>query len=122
MIVIATTGWSIPRRSAAKFPGEGTHLERYAQVLRAVEISTSFYREHARATYANWARQTPRSFRFAVKLPQTITHESRLRASRRPLGAFLASVSGLGQRQGPLIVQLPPSLAFESRVARRFFS
>jgi uncharacterized protein YecE (DUF72 family) len=122
VIVVATTGWSVPRTCATKFPGEGTHLERYARVMRGVEISTSFYREHARTTYMNWARQTPRSFRFAVKLPQSITHEGRLRASRRPLEAFLAGISGLGQRLGPLIVQLPPSLRFDARVGRSFFA
>jgi uncharacterized protein YecE (DUF72 family) len=52
MIVVATAGWSIPRSVAARFPGEGTHLQRYARVLRGVEINTSFYRNHSRETYA----------------------------------------------------------------------
>jgi hypothetical protein len=85
MIIVATAGWSIPRAESPHFPGAGTHLQRYAKVLRGVEINTSFYRDHAAETYANWARQTPRSFRFAVKVPQFITHEQRLRAARRPL-------------------------------------
>jgi uncharacterized protein YecE (DUF72 family) len=122
MIVIATAGWSIPRRFTARFPGEGTHLQRYARVLRGVEINSSFYRDHARDTYAHWASLTPRAFRFAVKLPSRITHDDRLRAARRPLKEFLGSVAGLGRRLGPLIVQLPPSLAFEPRVARTFFA
>jgi len=122
MKVIATAGWSIPRTSAAGFPVDGTHLQRYAEVFRGVEIDTSFYRSHAKATYANWAKQTPRPFRFAVKLPREITHDGRLRSARRPLGQFLDAVSGLGQRLGPLVVQLPPSLAFEPRVARAFFT
>lgn len=122
MIIPGTAGWSIPRASAAGFPGEGTHLRRYARVLRGVEINTSFYREHGVATYARWASQTPRAFRFAVKLPGSITHDGRLRAARRPLAAFLTSVTGLGHRLGPLIVQLPPSLAFEPRIAQAFFA
>jgi uncharacterized protein YecE (DUF72 family) len=122
VIVVATAGWSIPRGCATRFPGDGTHLQRYARVLRGVEIDTSFYRDHSRETYQRWARQTPRKFRFAVKLPQRITHEQRLRAARRPLQAFLDAVTGLGRRLGPLVVQLPPSLAFEPRVARNFFA
>lgn len=122
MIVIATAGWSVPRISADRFPGAGTQLARYARVLRGVEINTSAYRDHGAATYAHWARQTPRHFRFAVKMPQLITHELRLRASRKPLEQFLASVAGLRSRLGPLIVQLPPSLPFEARVARGFFA
>ncbi|MEO6187044.1 MAG: DUF72 domain-containing protein [Steroidobacteraceae bacterium] len=122
MIVIATAGWSIPRTSAAGFAGEGTHLQRYARVLRGAEINTSFYRSHAVGTYARWAQQVPRTFRFAVKLPREITHDGRLRAARRPLDAYFAGLSGLGRRLGPLVVQLPPSLVFESRVAHAFFT
>lgn len=122
MIIIATAGWSIPRLCTARFSGEGTHLQRYARVLRGVEINSSFHKDHARETYAHWASQAPRTFRFAVKLPRRITHDARLRAARRPLTEFLGSVAGLGSRLGPLIVQLPPSLAFEPRVARTFFA
>jgi uncharacterized protein YecE (DUF72 family) len=121
MIFVGTAGWSIPRTCARRFPGTGTHLQRYSRVLRCVEINTSFYKDHSATTYANWAKQTPRNFRFAVKLPREITHEQRLRAARRPLEQFLGDIAGLGRRLGPLIVQLPPSLAFESTSARRFF-
>jgi len=122
MIIVATAGWSIPRVSAAHFPGEGTQLQRYARKLRGAEIDTSFHRRHASGTYAHWAKQTPRGFRFAVKLPREITHEGRLRAARRPLEQFLDDVAGLGQRLGPLIVQLPPSLRFDSRSVSRFLA
>jgi uncharacterized protein YecE (DUF72 family) len=122
VIVIATAGWSLPRACQPRFDAHGTHLQRYARVLRGTEINSSFYRGHAVSTYAHWARQTPRNFRFSVKLPREITHEGRLRAARRPLLAFLASLQGLGARLGPLIVQLPPSLAYERRSARTFFS
>lgn len=122
VIVIATAGWSIPRAWTRHFPEDGTQLQRYAQVLRGVEIDTSFHRDHAEKTYKRWAAQTPRAFRFAVKLPRAITHEGQLRAARRPLVSFLESVAGLGRGLGPLIVQLPPSLSFEPRVARNFFA
>lgn len=122
MIVIATAGWSLPRACQPRFDTDGTHLQRYARVLRGAEINSSFYRAHAPSTYANWARQTPRHFRFAVKLPREITHDLRLRAARRPLLAFLGSLAGLGARLGPLVVQLPPSLTYERRSARTFFA
>jgi len=122
MIIVGTAGWSIPRAVAARFPEVGTHLRRYAALLRGVEINSSFYRHHAAGTYERWAKQTPRAFRFAIKLPRQITHDDRLRRARRPLEEFLASIAGLGRRLGPLVVQLPPSLAFEARVARGFFT
>jgi uncharacterized protein YecE (DUF72 family) len=121
-IVIGTAGWSIPRMSAAAFPREGFHLERYSRVLTCAEINSSFYRSHARSVYARWASLTPRSFRFSVKLPRVITHEGELRRARVPLDAFLGEVRGLGSRLGPLLVQLPPSLEFNPRVAAAFFT
>jgi uncharacterized protein YecE (DUF72 family) len=118
---IGTAGWSIPRAVAAAFPGEGTHLARYARVLPAAEINSSFHRPHSEATYRKWAEATPPSFLFAVKLPRTITHEGELRRARVPLERFLGETSGLGAKRGPLLVQLPPSLVFDARVATRFF-
>ena len=121
-IYIGTAGWSIPRESADRVAGAGTHLQRYARVLRCAEINSSFHRPHAAQTYAKWAASTPRDFRFAVKLPRTITHDLKLGRARLPLERFLAESAGLGRKRGPLLVQLPPSLAFNPRVATRFFA
>ena len=118
---VGTAGWSIPRAVAERFAGEGTHLARYARVLHCAEINTSFYRSHRPEVYARWAAQTPPGFRFAVKLPRSITHELRLRAARAPLERFIDEVAGLGDRLGVLLVQLPPSLAFEARPVGTFF-
>lgn len=119
-IFIGTAGWSIPRAAAGHFRGEGTHLRRYAQVLPCAEINSSFHRPHAAETYRRWAASTPPSFRFAVKIPRTVTHDRELRATRPLLERFLEESAGLGRKRGPLLVQLPPSLAFDRRVATRF--
>ncbi|WKB52543.1 DUF72 domain-containing protein [Eleftheria terrae] len=121
MIFIGTAGWSIPRAMGSAFPGEGQHLDRYARVLGCAEINTSFYRPHRAATYERWAGQVPEHFRFSVKLPRSITHEGRLQAADEPLERFLAEVAGLGRKLGVLLVQLPPSLAFDAAVAGNFF-
>jgi len=118
---IGTAAWSIPGPLASEFPGSGQHLERYAQRLHCAEINTSFYRAHQAQTYARWAAMTPEHFKFAVKLPRAITHDAGLRAARRPLQEFLAQAAGLGDRLGVLLVQLPPSLPWDGRVARGFF-
>lgn len=121
MIYVGTAGWSIPRALAACAPGTGTHLQRYSRRLNAAEINSSFYRQHALATYKRWAGTTPADFRFAVKVPRTITHELKLRRPRVELERFLAATAGLGSKRGPLLVQLPPSHAFDRRVVARFF-
>jgi uncharacterized protein YecE (DUF72 family) len=91
-------------------------------MLSCAEINSSFHRPHAAATYARWAASTPAGFRFAVKLPRNITHDQKLRRARAPLERFLEESAGLGRKRGPLLVQLPPSLAFEKRIAGNFFS
>jgi uncharacterized protein YecE (DUF72 family) len=118
---IGTAGWALPREAAASFPGEGRHLERYARMLDCAEINSSFHRPHRVEVYERWAAQTPPGFRFSVKLPRSISHEGRLRRAREPLIRFLAEAGGLGDRLAVLLVQLPPSFAFEARPTRRFF-
>jgi uncharacterized protein YecE (DUF72 family) len=120
-IVIGTAGWNIPVRSGPRFAGEGTHLQRYARCFRGAEINSSFHRPHARTTYQKWAAATPDGFRFAVKLTREITHDARLMRSSALLERFLDETSGLGHKRGPILVQLPPSLAFGARIAGRFF-
>src|SRR4051812_47232701 len=120
-IFVGTAGWSIPRVSIARCPSDGTHLQRYSRRFGGVEINSSFHRPHAPATYAKWASSTPTRFQFAVKVPRTITHDQQLRRGSAPLKQFLEESAGLGRKRGPLLVQLPPSLKFDARVAGRFF-
>ncbi len=119
---IGTAGWSIPRAAQPRFPRGESHLARYAKVLPAVEINSTFYRPHRTSTFERWAASVPRTFRFSVKLPRAITHDQRLTDSAAPLKSFLANLAPLGSRLGCLLVQLPPSFAFDARVARAFFT
>ena len=117
---IGTAGWSIPKQHAAAFPVSGSHLERYARRLNAVEINSSFYRPHRRATYERWAATVPEDFAFAVKAPRAITHDARLADVKAMLDRFLGEATGLGGKLGPLLFQLSPSFAFDARITRAF--
>jgi uncharacterized protein YecE (DUF72 family) len=119
---VGTAGWGIPGAARAHFPLGATGLERYAAVLNAVEINSSFYRPHKPATYARWAASVPDGFRFAVKMPRTITHHKRLASCEAEIARFAGEVAALGDRLGPLLVQLPPSLVYDERVAGAFFA
>lgn len=90
--------------------------------MATAEIASSFHRPHRRALYARWAASVPTAFRFAVKLPRDITHDRRLVGVDDAVEAFLEQVGGLGSRCGPLLIQLPPSLAFEARTTARFLT
>ncbi|HVW75844.1 MAG TPA: DUF72 domain-containing protein [Rhizomicrobium sp.] len=120
-IYIGTAGWAIPSRHAGAFPGSGTHLTRYARRLGAVEINSSFYKPHQRKTYERWAASVPQSFRFSVKLPRRITHELRLKNFKEPLDRFVEEISGLGDKLAVILVQLPPSLAYDATDAEALF-
>jgi len=87
-----------------------------------VEINSSFYRPHRPATYARWADSVAEDFRFAVKVPKQITHERRLLDCEGLVDAFLSECSQLGKKLGCLLIQLPPSLAFDEAVAGAFFT
>ncbi len=118
---IGCAGWGIPRTLADSFPGEGSHLRRYAARLNAVEVDTTFYRIPRQSTLARWAEAVPQDFRFAVKAPRAVTHQSRLAEPDR-MARFLEAVQALASRLEVILVQLPPSLAFERGLAEGFFS
>jgi uncharacterized protein YecE (DUF72 family) len=118
---IGCAGWSIATVHGELFPTVGSHIERYGRIFASTEINSCFYRSHRDITYERWANSVPGNFQFAVKLSKQITHETRL-TNTRLLKPFMSEVQGLGKKLGPLLVQLPPSLAFDSRVAARFLS
>lgn len=119
--LVGTAGWSIPRAYADRFGPAESGLQRYAQRFDCVEINSSFHRPHRRTTYERWAAATPERFRFSVKLPKEITHVLKLRDAGPPLERFLEEAGGLGDKLSTLLIQLPPSLAFEPVIARDFF-
>jgi uncharacterized protein YecE (DUF72 family) len=118
---IGCVSWTIPKGLANQFGSAGSHLTRYAGRFRSVEINSSFYRPHRPATYQRWAETVPADFRFAVKVPKEITHSLRLRDAEQQIGEFVEECAHLGENLVPLLVQLPPSLAFDAETARRFW-
>jgi len=118
--LIGCAGWTLGR-SRESFPAEGSNLQRYALMFRAVEINSSFHRPHRTSTYERWAAAVPESFRFSVKMPKSITHDRRFVDAIPILDPFLAEVAGLGQKLGCLLVQMPPSMQLDVAIATDFF-
>ncbi len=121
-LLVGTAGWSVPRTSRDHFPAEGSQLERYASVFRAVEINSSFHRPHQASTYERWADSVPEYFRFSVKVPKAITHTNRLTDFDEVLSRFLSEIDGLRDKLGCILVQIPPSLEFDQEVAEKFLA
>ncbi len=117
---IGLAGWSNPPGKCSDRKAEQSHLSYYAQHFSCVEINSSFYRTHKAATYARWRDETPEKFRFSVKMPKTITHESRLKRCAGEADRFYDDIAHLQPKLAVVLIQLPPGLEFESRSVRAF--
>jgi uncharacterized protein YecE (DUF72 family) len=120
-ILIGTAGWSLPRAEQPHFPSVGSHLVRYASRFTAVEINSSFHRSHKSNIWARWRDAVPPGFRFSVKMPKAITHTARLEVGADLIASFIEEISVLESKLACLLVQLPPSLAYDPTVAEAFF-
>ena len=120
-VYIGCAGWNLAKSEVTDSPTEGTQLQRYAAAFKAVEINSSFHRAHRRTTYERWSASVPPGFRFSVKMPKTITHEKRLVETDELVSKFLDEALGLGPKLGALLVQLRPTLEFETGMVERFF-
>jgi uncharacterized protein YecE (DUF72 family) len=118
-IWLGTAGWNVPSTCRERVGSEGSHLKRYAQVMNAVEINTSFYRPHRRTTYERWARATPDAFRFAIKAPKAVTHTTGFACAE--LDRFLDESAGLGKKLAVILIQFPPGKSFDDQEAHALF-
>ena len=92
----------------------------YAEQFTTTEINYTFHRIPAAKTIENWCKLTPESFRFGLKAPQKVTHFARLRGCNDTVDYFYDIVSGLGQRLGPILFQLPPNLKKDVALLEEF--
>ena len=109
-VLLGTQGWSYPDWVGSFYPAGAKHedfLPFYAQVFDTVELDTTFYHPPRPAIARSWERNTPPGFRFAAKVPQRITHEARLSKMGEHLTEFARALEPLGEKLGPLLVQLP---------------
>lgn len=121
MIYVGTAAWNIPKMALESFPTEGTHLERYAQVLNAVEINSSFYKDHQGKSYKRWADSTPIDFKFSVKLNRRFTHDCKLKIDKEDLRMNLSAISELGEKWGSLLLQFAGKQQFQPKDMEVFY-
>jgi uncharacterized protein YecE (DUF72 family) len=85
-------------------------FERYATEFDTVEINNSFYRLPKPETFDKWRKQAPPGFCYAVKANRYLTQAKKLKDCEEPLERMMRAVEHLGDRLGPMLYQLPPSL------------
>src|SRR6266571_5800694 len=110
-ILLGTQGWSYPDWVGSFYPPgtkSGDFLRLYSQTFATVELDSTFYGAPRASMVDGWRRNTPPEFRFSAKLPQVITHEKRLANVERDLLDFVAVMTRLDDKLGPLLAQMPP--------------
>ena len=110
---VGTSGWQYKDWRGVLYP-EGTPqrlwLEEYTRAFTTVELNNAFYRLPDREAFAVWRDRTPRGFVMAVKASRYLTHIKRLRDPEEPVRRLMSHAEGLGERLGPVLLQLPPNL------------
>jgi uncharacterized protein YecE (DUF72 family) len=110
-IRLGTQGWNYDAWVGPFFPPgtrQADYLPVYARAFSTVEVDSTFYAIPSVKTMRGWAERTPSSFEFAVKMPQEITHENRLRDSADLAALFFDRARELGDKLGPILMQLGP--------------
>ncbi len=122
---VGISGWTYPSWRGVFYPPKLPHkaeLAYAAQRMTTVEINGSFYSLQRPTSYFSWRAQTPDGFVFAVKGSRYVTHMLKLRNAETALANFFASgVLALGDKLGPVLWQLPPTLGFDPDRLAAFF-
>jgi uncharacterized protein YecE (DUF72 family) len=112
-VFVGTSGWQYRDWRGALYPSDlaqGGWLEYYAARFGTVENNGSFYRLPGAETFARWRARTPAGFVMAIKASRYLTHIRRLRDPAEPVERLMRVAVGLGDRLGPVLLQLPPTL------------
>ncbi len=108
---LGTIGYSY-KDWVGEFYPKGTsqheYLPFYSKVFNSVELDTTFHSIPQLSTVQAWSNNTPNDFVFCVKTPRIITHELKLKGVEGLMEEFLASLTPIQAKLGPILIQLPP--------------
>ena len=108
---LGTCGWNYDAWVGPFYPirtRPADFLRTYARAFDTVEVDSTFYAIPPAKTVRGWASRVGEGFEFALKLPQEITHELRLRSSEDLCKRFFDVSRELGKKLGPILIQLGP--------------
>ncbi|MFF8291474.1 DUF72 domain-containing protein [Streptomyces sp. NPDC016309] len=111
-MLVGTSGWQYADWRGGLYPAglpQRLWLEEYVRHFATVENNNAFYRLPSREVFTAWHDRTPEGFVMAVKASRYLTHIKRLRDPEEPVARLLDRAEGLGDRLGPVLVQLPPN-------------
>ncbi|MDH2387941.1 DUF72 domain-containing protein [Streptomyces sp. HNM0663] len=111
-LLVGTSGWQYKDWRGVLYPAgtpQRLWLEEYARNFATVESNNAFYRLPTTENFASWRERTPEGFVMAVKASRYLTHVKRLHDPESPVRLLLERLQGLGDRLGPVLLQLPPN-------------
>jgi uncharacterized protein YecE (DUF72 family) len=112
---IGCSGWNYESWRGGRFYPQGLGparwLEHYSRVFDTVEVNSTFYRLASANAVANWVRQTPEHFVFALKASRYMTHMKRLTDLGQGIERYYERIEPLVStpKLGPIVWQLPPN-------------
>ncbi|WP_210586398.1 DUF72 domain-containing protein [Streptomyces sp. GESEQ-35] len=112
-LFVGTSGWQYKDWRGVLYPAEcpmRLWLEEYAARFATVEVNNAFYRLPTRENFEAWRERVPPDFVVALKASRYLTHIKRLRDPQEPVHRLMVHAAGLGDRIGPVLLQLPPTL------------
>ncbi len=110
MVRVGTSAFTAKGWEETFYPvglGAPNYLAYYAEHFDTVEVDSTFYRTPSLQTVRKWYAQTPAQFRFAVKVPQVITHEKCLLDCEAEFGRFVDTMDALGEKLAAMLLQFP---------------
>ena len=114
---IGTSGWDYPHWQEIFYPEDCPKtkwLEYYTRNFDVLELNASFYRLPTAETFGKWRQRSPSGFFWAVKMNRYVTHIRRLKNVAEAMSRFYEVVSFLGDKLGPILIQLPPNLLYDN--------
>ena len=122
---VGTSGWNYKHWSEGVFYPAGMKqfdwFSYYCRYFGSVEINNSFYRLPEKRVFEKWYETAPDNFIFAVKASRFITHMKKLAKPEDHVTLFLENASGLREKLGVVLFQLPPYWKFNRDRLEGFF-
>ena len=124
LVHIGTSGWSYKHWKGIFYPDRlpaSEYLSYYAGLFATAEINTSFYRLPTPGTLQHWMGVVPKDFRFCPKISRYITHVKKLNEPETTLPRFFGLFEPFKKNLGPILLQLPATVAYHEEKAQPFF-
>ncbi len=121
---IGTSGWSYKDWVGIFYPKDLKPTEwitYYAKTFDCTEINGSFYRLPNKQTVINWVNKTPPDFLFCPKISRYLTHFKSLKDPEEPLQRFFGIFEPMQGKLGPVLIQLPKTVAFDPDKTKHFY-